>query len=47
MKWALELEEFEVFYKPWIAIKGQALEDILVEFTYSEDPVEEVDLSTT
>ena len=25
MKWALELEEFEVIYRPRIEIKGQAL----------------------
>ena len=29
------------FYKPWTAIKGQALADFLVEFTYPEDPAEE------
>ena len=34
MKWALELEEFEVVYRPRIAIKGQALADFLVKFTY-------------
>ena len=34
MKWALELEEFEVIYQPRIAIKGQALADFLVEFMY-------------
>ena len=42
MKWALELEEFEVLYKPGTAIKGQALVDFLVEFTYSENPAEEI-----
>ena len=44
MKWALELEEFEVIYKPRIAIKGQALADLLDEFTYPVDPVEEAEL---
>ena len=37
MKWALELEEFEVIYQPRTAIKGQALADFLVEFTYPEE----------
>ena len=41
MKWALELKKFEVLYKPRILIKGQALVDFLVEFTYPEDPTEE------
>ena len=34
MKWALELEEFEVIYWPRTAIKGQVLADFVVEFTY-------------
>ena len=42
MKWALELEEFEVLYKPRTAIKGQSIVDFVAEFTYPEDPVEEV-----
>ena len=42
MKWALELEKFDVFYKPQTAIKGQALANFLAEFTYIEDPIEEV-----
>ena len=42
MKWVLELAEFEVLYKPCIAIEGQALADFLVEFTHPEDPDEEV-----
>ena len=41
MKWALELEEFEVIYKPRMTIKGQAIADFLVEFTYLEEPIEE------
>ena len=40
MKWVLELEEFEVVYRPRIAIKGQALADFLVEFIYLEDTEE-------
>ena len=34
MKWAFELEEFEVFYGPRTMIKGQALADLIAEFTY-------------
>ena len=45
MKWALELEEFEVLYRPRTTIKGQALADFIVEFIYSEDPTEEVEPS--
>ena len=42
MKWVLELEEFEVLYKPRTVIKGQAIADFQAEFTYLEDQVEEV-----
>ena len=42
MKWALELEEFEVLYKPRKTIKGQAIADFLAEFTYPDDPAEKV-----
>ena len=45
-KWALELEEFEVLYRPRTAIKGQALADFMAEFTYPEDPTEEVEPAT-
>ena len=38
MKWALELEEFKVIYRPKISIKGQALANFLVEFTYPKEP---------
>ena len=41
MKWALELKEFEVVYRPQIEIKGHAIVDFLVEFTYLKDPIEE------
>ena len=40
MKWTLELEEFEVLYKPWTMIKGQAIANFLAEFTYPEDLAE-------
>ena len=33
MKWALELSEFDIRYKPKIAIKGQVLAYFVIEFT--------------
>ena len=33
MKWALELSEFDIIYKPKNAIKGQVLADFIMEFT--------------
>ena len=33
MKWALELSEFDIRYKPKTAIKGQVLADLVMEFT--------------
>ena len=36
MKWALELSEFDIRYKPKTAIKGQVLEDFIMEFTPAE-----------
>ena len=36
MKWAIELSEFDIIYKPKTAIKGQILEDFVMEFTSAE-----------
>ena len=36
MKWALELSEFDIRYKPKTAIKGQVLADFIIEFTSAE-----------
>ena len=33
MKWAIELSEFDIRYKPKISIKGQILADFVMEFT--------------
>ena len=33
MKWAIKLSEFDIRYKPKIAIKGQVLADFVMEFT--------------
>ena len=35
IKWAIELGEFDIRYKPWTAIKAQALANFLVECTIS------------
>ena len=36
MKWAIELSEFDIRYKPKIAIKRQILADFVMEFTLAE-----------
>ena len=36
MKWAIELSEFDIRYKPKTAIKGQILADFVMEFTSAE-----------
>ena len=36
MKWAIELSEFDIRYKPKTAIKGQVLTDFVMEFTSAE-----------
>ena len=36
MKWAIELSEFDIRYKPKTAIKGQILVDFIMEFTSAE-----------
>ena len=38
MKWAIELSEFDIRYKPKTAIKGQVLADFVMEFTSAELP---------
>ena len=39
MKWAIEMSEFDIKYKPKIAIKGQVLVDFIMEFTSAEPAV--------
>ena len=34
LKWAIELGQFDIDYKPRTEIKGQALADFIAEFTY-------------
>ena len=36
MKWAIELSEFDIRYKPKTEIKGQILADFVMEFTSAE-----------
>ena len=36
MKWAIELSEFDIRYKPKMEIKGQVLVDFIMEFTSAE-----------
>ena len=35
IKWAIELSEFDIRYKPRTAVKGQVLADFIMEFTPS------------
>ena len=36
IKWAIELSEFDIIYKPRTAIKGKILADFIIEFTPAE-----------
>ena len=45
MKWALELSEFDIIYKPTTTIKGQVLADFVMEFT-STEPAENAQTPT-
>ena len=45
MKWAIELSEFDIRYKPKTAIKGQVLADFVMEFT-SAEPAENTQAPT-
>ena len=44
IKWAIELSEFNIRYKPRTAIKGQILADFIMEFT-SAEPAEATQLT--
>ena len=39
-KWSIELGEFDILFKPRTIIKGQALVDFIVEFTYQPTSME-------
>ena len=45
IKWAIELSEFNIRYKPKTAIKGQVLADFVMEFT-SAEPAKNAQTST-
>ena len=38
VKWAIELSEFDIRYKPRTAIKEQILENFIMEFTSAKPP---------
>ena len=40
IKWAIELSEFDIRYKPRTTVKGQVLADFIVEFTPSNSPAQ-------
>ena len=44
MKWAIELSEFDIRYKPRMAVKEQILADFIIEFTLAE-PTEATSLT--
>ena len=45
MKWAIELSEFDIRYKPKTAIKGQVLANFVMEFT-SAEPADNAQMPT-
>ena len=36
VQWAIELGQFNIEYRPQVAIKAQVLDDFIVEFTYPQ-----------
>ena len=40
IKWAIELSEFDIKYKPRTVVKGQVLADFILEFTSSNSPAQ-------
>ena len=45
MKWAIELSEFDIRYRPKTAIKGQVIADFIMEFT-SVEPAKDAQATT-
>ena len=45
MKWAIELSEFDIRYRPKISIKGQILADFVMEFA-SAEPTKDTQATT-
>ena len=46
MKWAIELSEFDITYKPRAAIKAQAMADFVAEFAEAEVCFDQLDAVT-
>ena len=40
VQWAIELGQFNIEYRPQVAIKAQVLDDFIVEFTYPQEEKE-------
>ena len=40
VQWAVELNQFDIDYKPWTAIKAQALANFITEFTMTDQDQE-------
>ena len=45
MKWAIELSEFDIRYRPKTAMKGQVLADFVMEFA-SPEPARDAQVTT-
>ena len=41
LKWAVDLGQFDIHFKPRTAIKGQVVADFIAEFTYQADGIAE------
>ena len=41
IQWSIKLSEFNIDYRPWTAIKAQALADFIAEFTIKDDEPKE------
>ena len=46
VQWAIELSQFDIEYRPRIAIKAQVLADFIAEFTTPENTGDQKDLWT-
>ena len=47
VKWAIELSEFDIDYKPRAVIKAQAMADFMAEFAEPEVCYDQLDTATT
>jgi hypothetical protein len=43
-KWVIELSMYDILYKPWTAIKAQALSDFVVQWTKTQTSTKEREL---